>query len=323
VRLSFAVKLAALAIVMAIAVTQASACKCSSGIHGKNAWGIAKQQAGEATAIFEGSPEHFDLQWDVLSAKAGELTPAYNPGESDEKKWPRMLVTFRVQKAYKGNLGPKVQVSTGLGGGDCGARFAPGVTYLVYAFGPSLQDLSVSMCSPGGWIGDSSVAADLRYLRNERPAATDLAAWKPLWTYPTAEQETGIHAKSEDLKKRYAAATGRICGTVILEKKSENELPGSVSFLFTDGYSPVDPPSAQVNQDGSFCSERLGPGTYYLFFTRVSDSHISSALYYPGEEDRAKAKPIRVQAGHDESGFIFKIPPAETENVLGSGIHLH
>ena len=35
---------------------------------------------------------------------------------------------------------------------------------------------------------------------------------------------------------------------------------------------------------------------------------MSSALYYPGVEERVKATAIRVQAGHDESGLIFKVP---------------
>jgi len=119
---------------MTIAAQQVSACTCGSSIHGKSAWEVAKLQAADARAIFEGSPEHFDLQWDVLSAKDGGLISADDPGPRRDK-WAHMLVTFRVQKAYKGDLGPKVRVITGVGGGDCGARFAPGLTYLVYGWG--------------------------------------------------------------------------------------------------------------------------------------------------------------------------------------------
>ena len=305
-RFRFAVRLAALGCIALTAARFASACSCGSGIHGKNAWEIAKLQADGTTVIFEGIPERFELQWSVLRAKVGELTPAESPGEKSDKS-PRMLVTFRVQRAYKGSLGQEIQISTGLGGGDCGARFAPGVTYLVYGFGPSLLELGVSMCSPGGWVGGNNVAADLRHLRKERPTASDLATWKPLWAYPPAEQEKRIKGNFEELKKRYAAVTGSICGTVTRQTFAD-EIIGSVSFLYTDGYSPVDHPSAQVNQDGSFCSERLGPGTYYLYFTSASERGVSSALYYPGVEERVKATAIRVQAGHDESGLIFKVP---------------
>jgi hypothetical protein len=303
-RLLFAIKLCALVCIIAAAAKFASACQCGSSIHGKSALELAKLQAEGATVIFEGTPERFELQWSVLRSKVGELIPAESPDERRDRG-PRMLVTFRVGRAYKGSLEPKVQISTGLGGGDCGARFAPGVTYLVYAFGPSLHELGVSMCSPGGWIGGNNVAADLRYLRNERPTASDLVAPKPLWAYPPAEQEKRIQVNREEIKRRYAAITGSICGTVVGQNGSD-EL-GSVSFLFTDGYSPVDHPTAQVNRDGSFCSERLGPGAYNLYFTRRSDKGLSSALYYPGVEERAKATPIQVNAGRDESGFIFNV----------------
>ena len=84
-RLPFAVRLTALACVMAIAAKQASACSCASNIHGKNAWEIAKLERADATAIFEGIPEHFDLQWDVLSAKDGELISADDPGPRRDK----------------------------------------------------------------------------------------------------------------------------------------------------------------------------------------------------------------------------------------------
>jgi hypothetical protein len=45
------------------------------------------------------------------------------------------------------------------------------------------------MCSPGGWIGVSSVATELRYLRNERPVPSDLAPHKPWSAKEFAAQE--------------------------------------------------------------------------------------------------------------------------------------
>lgn len=305
-RLLFAIKLCALVCIIAAAAKFASACQCGSSIHGKSAWQRAKLQAEGATVIFEGTPDRFELQWSVLRAKVGELIPAESPNEKHDR-WPRMLVTFRVGRAYKGSLGPKVQISTGLGGGDCGARFVPGVTYLVYAFGPSPRELGVSMCSPGGWIGGNNLATDLRYLKNERPISSDLVRPKPLWDNLPAEQEKRIQVNREEFKRRYAAITGSICGTVVGQNESDEPF-GSISFLFADRYSPVDPPTTQVNRDGSFCSERLGPGTYYLYFTRRSDKGLSLALYYPGVAEHEKATPVHVQAGRDESGFIFKVP---------------
>jgi hypothetical protein len=312
-RLFFAVRLAALACVMEIAAKQASACKCASNIHGKNAWEIAKLQRAEATAIFEGIPEHFDLQWDILSAKDGEVISADDPGPRHDT-WAHMLVTFRVQKAYKGDLGPKVRVITGVGGGDCGARFAPGLTYLVYGYGANLHELGTSMCSPGGWIGNGNLATELRYLRNEPPISAALA---PFWTPEnSADREKQRQRNFEELEKRYAAVTGSICGTVVREG-TKNESGGSISFLATDGYSPVEHPITPVSHDGSFCSERLGPGKYYLYFVRGSDEEEPSALYYPGVGERTKAKAIEVSAGRNQSNLIFRIPKQKTYSVYG------
>src|ERR1700722_16920088 len=131
------------------------ACQCGSGVHGKTPWEVAKLDAESSAELFEGTPQRFELQWGLWNAKEGELVSANFDGPS---RWPHMVITFRVQRAYRGELGAEVQVRTGLGGGDCWAHFEPGVTYLLYGSGPSLRELVVSMCSPGGWVGDKGVA---------------------------------------------------------------------------------------------------------------------------------------------------------------------
>jgi hypothetical protein len=207
-RLRFLLRLAAIACLVTIAAGQVFACKCGSSFHGKNALEVAKLEAQGSTTIFEGTPEHIELQWSLLNTKEGDHIPANLTGGVINRD-PRMVVTFRVQRAYKGDLGAEVQVSTGLGGGDCGAVFAPGLTYLVYAGGPSLSELSVSRCSPGGWIGNSEVATDPRYLRNERPASGDLAPYRPWTMQESAEQMQQRERDFEEFKKRYAALPGR------------------------------------------------------------------------------------------------------------------
>ncbi len=164
---------------MVVCAQVAFACQCGIGFREKNAWEAAKRAEQGATVIFEGSPIKFELRWSLLTAKEGDLTPAdiFSPG-LDYFREPNMVVTFRVSRVYKGTFGPEVQLHTGLGGGDCAANYAPGLSYLVYAGGPSPDQLRVSMCSPGGWIEGSSVATDLRYLRKERPRSKDLAPIK-------------------------------------------------------------------------------------------------------------------------------------------------
>jgi len=95
-------------------------------------------------------------------------TESPNPNEG-----PGMVVTFRVQRAYKGDLGPEIKIRTGLGGGDCGAVFASGLTYLVFAWKTPAGDLRVNMCSPGDWVGGNNAAVEL----HRRARNVQLCSW--------------------------------------------------------------------------------------------------------------------------------------------------
>jgi hypothetical protein len=309
------VKIVSVAFIAAIATEWATGCQCGAKFHGKNSWELAKLEANDATVIFEGIPERIELRWDVMEAQEGERISADNFG-AKRNCGPGMLLTFRVQKAYKGGLGSAVQIKTGLGGGDCGAVYDPGLTYLVFARGKSLTDLEVSMCSPGGWVASSSVATELRYLRKEQPIASDLVISKPWTAAGYAALEAQRHRDSEEFQKRYAAATGKICGTVFAEK-AKDENTGILSFLSTAGYSPLQHPTANVNPDGSFCSGFLGPGKYYLYFTRGSAEGLMSAVFYPGVSERNKAIKIEISAGQVESDITFKIPAQKAYSMRG------
>jgi len=313
-KFSFSIKYATFACIAAIAAAQAGACKCANNIHGKNSWDVAKLEAEGATVIFEGTPERLELQWNLLNSKDGELISAELFAAKSEQ--PRMLVTFRVQTKYKGDLGSEVVLNTGLGGGDCGAVFSTGLTYLVYAYGANLDSLQVSMCSPGGWIGNKTVAADLRYVRKEHPTPGDLEPYRPSTPALCADQEAQRIRDFEELQKQYAAVTGKICGAVIAEKVTDGNA-GLVSFLSTAGYSPFANSTASVSPDGSFCSSRLGPGKYYLHFTRASNGSLTSAAYYPGVSERTRAATIEISAGQTLSGVTFKIPVQKGYSVRG------
>ncbi len=287
------------ALAIGFAAEIASACLCNSGIQGKTPRETAQKRLDSAAAVFEGTPVHFELQWDLLAAKSGDLVPVRRDSD-EEGAGRRMLVTFQIQRAYKGVSGREVQIATRLGGGDCGAIFNPGLSYLVYARGSGPPDLSVTMCSPGGWISDIILAPDLRYLRKERPIASDLAI---------NQREIEFPSPRSDNQRRYDAATGAICGTVL-------GASGTVSFLSTLGYSPTGHSTAQVKPDGSFCAERLGPGKYYLYFTGASGPNHPAAAFYPGVSNQAKATAVEVRAGQTQSGLTFKVP-TETYSVQG------
>jgi hypothetical protein len=313
---SFVIRLLATLCIFATAAKTASACQCGASRYGRSAWDNARQTSQFASVIFEGTPVHFEFKLDLLTAREGELIPGDMYPSRDLSRGPHMVITFRVQRPYKGDLGSEVQLTTGLGGGDCGAIYATGLNYLVYPYGPNPSQLAVSMCSPGGWTEDTGVATNLRYLRKQPPIAADLA---PIlrWSEKGADKQREQDQRAaEEGHKRYVAATGRICGTLI-QPRPDDESRGTVGFLSTQGYSPSAYPDASINQDGSFCSRNLGPGKYYLYFVRSSEHGLVEALYYPGVTDVAKATAVEVTAGQTVSNIVFKAAAQSTYSVRG------
>lgn len=73
------------------------------------------------------------------------------------------VVTFDVLAGLSGLSGSKVSVETGMGGGDCGAGFAPGVTYLVFAKRNADGAWTTNICMRNRRLVD--VPNDLVYLR--------------------------------------------------------------------------------------------------------------------------------------------------------------
>lgn len=191
----------------------------------------------------------------------------------------------------------------------------PGLNYLVYSAGPNLDRLGVSMCSPGGWLEGTETATNLRYLRNQRPIATDLApilrSSQPGWDKQQEEQRQ----RFAESRKKLEAATGKICGTLVHSDPKLNG-EGSIAFLSALGYFPNSPDFAELKEDGSFCSRNLGPGKYHLYFVR-HDDYAVSALYYPGVTDVAKATPVEVQAGQTQSNIVFHVPTQPSYSVRG------
>jgi hypothetical protein len=317
VRLLFALRLALAVGVAAISVGPLFACQCSGSYFDLNTgWEAAKIETNGSTAIFEGTPEHFEVMWSVFSAKVGAWIPMESYSRPDLTGSPKMIVTFRVQRAYKGDLGPELKIETGLGGGDCGAVYAPGVTYLVFVRNSPSGVPGVSMCSPGGWIGDEHRAVELRYLRKEHPVASDLAPprrWGPKQYVAQQEERKRDY---EVFEKRYSAVTGEICGKVVAENAKDRNA-GMISFLFAEGFSPYAAPMMNVGADGSFCSGRLGPGKYFLYFNGHADDDPTYAAYYPGVPGREKAVTIEVHAGENLPGITFKVPAQKTYSVRG------
>jgi hypothetical protein len=304
-----------------LAALRGDCCQCGATPYGKTPWETAKIRAQAASVIFEGTPERLDLHWSVLDAKEGDLVPVDSYYSYPLKAGgPRTVVTFRVQKIYKGKPGAETQVSTGLGGGDCAARFTPGLLYLVYLNPTNDGGFTVGMCSPGGWIGSGELAADLRYLRGERALRDDLLPYRPdqYGSLPAKERarlNQQRQRKYEQYQKDLAVRTGRICGTVFHEG-TKSPSPGVVLFLSTLGYLPAEPPLTEVKDDGSFCSGPLWPSPYYVYF-KAASQEAAFGSYYPGVGEKERATPVEVVAGQTRSNIALKVTPQRTYTVRG------
>jgi hypothetical protein len=76
------------------------------------------------------------------------------------------LVTFDVTTAYRGMTDKTAEISTGMGGGDCGFEFKEGGSYLVYAAPDSATGkLSTGICMRTRLLGEAK--DDIEYLTHK------------------------------------------------------------------------------------------------------------------------------------------------------------
>jgi hypothetical protein len=87
----------------------------------------------------------------------------------------RKLVTFTIERPFRGVDGSTVQVKTGMGGGDCGYDFKPGERYLVYAQRTKDGGLYAGICSRTRRAADA--AEDLQYLEDLRPTGSGVRVY--------------------------------------------------------------------------------------------------------------------------------------------------
>jgi hypothetical protein len=104
------------------------------------------QAYGEASAVFVGT---------VLDSRITTTTQ----GKYERS---RRAVRFSVDTPFRGVTGSQVELTTGMGGGDCGFGFVPTEQYLVYAYEHEGK-LSTGICSRTRSM--SRAEEDLRYIR--------------------------------------------------------------------------------------------------------------------------------------------------------------
>ena len=81
----------------------------------------------------------------------------------------RILVSFEIERSYRGARGTSIEVVTDGGGGDCAYAFKQGQRYLVYASEfPEVGKLYTSICSRTREISEAE--EDLEYLNHKDDA---------------------------------------------------------------------------------------------------------------------------------------------------------
>jgi Carboxypeptidase regulatory-like domain len=106
--------------------------------------------------------------WDASVVFSGVVTEiSSRPAETRQGEGTHTpdeaIIHFTAEKYYRDNRGAEVQVSTGLGGGDCGYSFRVGERYLVYAqIDKERQELTTSICTLTKPLVEAE--EDLRYI---------------------------------------------------------------------------------------------------------------------------------------------------------------
>ena len=265
---------------------QAQGCSCAAPPPNATAQELADWRGEGTDVIFEGTVQSGRLDSVLLQAPAGEVVPA-----SLEEGTPKIIVTFTDNRWYKGSQQNRVEVETGLGGGDCGFPFELGKRYLVYASKEDSGRLSTGICSATGLAQDKE--GDLAFLRGEQVPA----------------------------KRRHQSASPWPSGTLCVKLERDGSDPAAdsrVQLLRVGGVSPFPTEEAELEQNGRYCARSLDPGQYRVLFSNsVGEIAVTSFLYYPGVRSLDDAERVEVKANNIAPDLLFKIPPQQTFSFEG------
>ena len=94
----------------------------------------------------------------VFSGKV--LKVVRKPGSSS------VVVKFRAEKSWKGNVSRRISISTGADSALCGFNFEVGKSYLIYAQGTDAKNLQTNICTRTAGLPNAK--ADLKALGKGR-----------------------------------------------------------------------------------------------------------------------------------------------------------
>jgi len=240
-----------------------------------------------ADTVFEGKVESVELRWRLKEAQIGDVIST--EATDLDRDGPLILVSLRVFHSYRGDQRKSMQLSTGLGGGDCGFDFEVGKQYLVYAFKDETGEMSTNICTRTTRLEESS--ENLSYPRRKRMATA--------------------------ANKEASTRTSNLCGRVIPADATAS-IDSQLLLVRVGSKSPVPDSEAGPDTDGYFCVTDVNPGKYHLLFVNRIDESLTSFVYFPGVTDLSEATPIDIAPGHMASDLIFNIPAQATFSVTGT-----
>ncbi len=252
----------------------------------KSARELAEWRTQGGSAIFEGTVEALQMKSLLLEASAGDVVPA-----NLEESTPVMLVSFSVSRSYRGAHQQKVQIATGLGGGDCGFPFEKGKQYLVHAYKNDSGRLSTGICTATALVQESQ--ANLAYLRGEAMVPHN----------SKSSPQTGSKLCARILKN--AATDPRA------------DVDDKVWLLRVGSTSPIPSEEFERDEKGNFCAANVDAGDYHLVFAEVLAESPVSFLYYPGVMSLSQATSIVIKSGRQTPDIVFNIPSQTTFSVAG------
>jgi hypothetical protein len=214
-------------LVIGLGAVDAPACSCAGS-------SAPCEEFWEASAVFIGTV----IEGHLVTVKEGDFEHQMN------------AVRISIDEAFRGVEGAEIEVTTGLGGGDCGFGFRRSRQYLVYAYrDKDDQKLYTGICSRTRLISEAD--PDLLYIRG--------------------------------LSK--ARAGGTISGEVVHERR--NETGGSSGEPIAGVKVTIDGPQkaeAVTDAKGAFKIEGVQPGEYTIvpaapkgLATRGSDRKVTVA----------------------------------------------
>ncbi len=239
--------------------------------------------ANENDVAFEGTVTAAHLKWDLLEAKEGDFISANLDGDP-----PRMQISFDISSVLSGTQMKKIEVNTGVGGGDCGYPFEVGKRYKVYATKDESGHFYTGICSHSSLVRESKADAG---------------------SIPPSSE---VSEKTEPPTLQLASLCGRI-----LSSDPETATEDRLLMIAVGNKSPVPTNEVELEADGSFCAANVEPDEYYLAYIGATEEGTISIGFFPGVTSFSDAKTISLQPGQKVENILLKIPFQPSYTVSG------